>query len=56
MSNEYKSGLAAITKKDILDQIEKAHSLDLPPNLIEQETKIISQNQKKKILKKIRKK
>ena len=47
ISNEYKSGLAAITKKDILEQIEKSHSLDLPPNLIEQETKIISQGQKK---------
>ena len=47
ISNEYKSGLAAITKKDILEQIEKSHSLDLPPNLIEQETKIILQGQKK---------
>tara|TARA_Y100001970_G_scaffold289020_1_gene418108 strand:- start:878 stop:2242 length:1365 start_codon:yes stop_codon:yes gene_type:complete len=47
ISNEYKNGLAAITKKDILEQLEKSHSLDLPPNLIEQETKIISQSQKK---------
>ena len=46
ISNEYKSSLAAITKQDILDQLEKSHSLDLPPNLIEQETKIISQSQK----------
>ncbi len=46
ISNEYKSSLAAITKKDILEQLEKSHSLDLPPNLIEQETKIISQSQK----------
>ncbi len=47
ISNEYKSGLSAITKKNILDQIEKLHSLDLPPNLVEQETKVISQGQKK---------
>tara|TARA_Y100001970_G_scaffold79926_1_gene101574 strand:- start:20 stop:1384 length:1365 start_codon:yes stop_codon:yes gene_type:complete len=46
ISNEYKSGLSAITKKDILEQLEKSHSLDLPPNLIDQETKIIAQNQK----------
>ncbi len=47
ISNEYKSSLSAITKKSILDQIEKLHSLDLPPNLVEQETKVISQGQKK---------
>ena len=52
ITNEYKSGLAAITKKDILEQIEKAHSLDLPPNLIEQETKLISQSQKKEDIEK----
>ena len=27
ISNEYKGGLSAITKKDILEQIEKSHSL-----------------------------
>ncbi len=47
ISNEYKRSLDAITKKDILEQIEKSHNLDLPPNLIEQETKILSQGQKK---------
>ena len=47
ISSEYKNGLAAITKKKILEQIEESHSLDLPSNLIEQETKIISQSQKK---------
>ena len=52
ITNEYKSGLAAITKKDILEQIEKSHSLDLPPNLIEQETKLISQSQKKEDIEK----
>ncbi len=52
ISNEYKSPLSAITKKEILDQIEKSHSVDLPPNLIEQETKIISQGQKKEEIEK----
>ena len=56
ISNEYKSGLSAITKKEILDQIEKLHSLDLPPNLIEQEIKIISQGQKKEDIEKNKKK
>jgi len=52
ISNEYKSSLDAITKKDILKQIEKSHSLDLPPNLIEQETKIITHGQKKEDIEK----
>ncbi len=30
-----------------MEQLEKNHSLDLPPNLIEQESKLISQGQKK---------
>ena len=47
ISKEYKGSLDSITKKDILEQIEKSHSLDLPPNLIEQETKVIAQGQKK---------
>ena len=44
--------LAAITKTNILEKIEKSHSLDLPPNLIEQETKLISQSQKKEDIEK----
>ena len=56
ISNEYKNALSAITKKEILEQIEKLHSLDLPPNLIEQETKIISQGQKKEDMEKNKKK
>ena len=52
ISKEYKGSLDAITKKDILEQIEKSHSLDLPPNLIEQETKVIAQGQKKEDIEK----
>tara|TARA_B100000700_G_scaffold235708_1_gene261427 strand:- start:6777 stop:8144 length:1368 start_codon:yes stop_codon:yes gene_type:complete len=47
ISKEYKNTLDAITKKNILEQIEKLHTLDLPKNLVEQEVKIISQNLKK---------
>ena len=47
ISNEYKNALDGITKKNILDQLEKKHSLELPPNLIEQEIKILNQGQKK---------
>ena len=36
----------SITKKNILDQIEKSHSLDLPTNLVDQETNVVSQNLK----------
>ena len=52
ISKEYKGSLDSITKKDILEQIEKSHSLDLPPNLIEQETKAITQGQKKEDIEK----
>ena len=46
ISNEYKRSLDSITKKNILDQIEKSHSLDLPTNLVDQETNVVSQNLK----------
>ena len=47
ISSEYKRSLDAITKKDILDQIEQSYTLKLPPNLVEQEAGIISKNLKK---------
>ncbi len=52
ISSEYKRTLDSITKKNILDQIEKLHTLELPPNLVEQEAKIISQNLKKEDIEK----
>jgi len=55
ISSEYKRGLDSITKKDILDQIENSHTLDLPPNLVDQETKLISQNLKKEEIDKSKK-
>ena len=46
ISSQYSQALNSITKKEILDQIEKSHDLDLPKNLIEQEISMITQNLK----------
>ncbi len=47
ISNEYKNSLNIITKKNILEQLEKSHSIELPPNLVDQEAKLLTKNQKK---------
>ena len=52
--NEHKVSLDSITKKNILEKIEKVHTLDLPQNLIDQEIKLIEQGQKKEDLEKNR--
>ena len=46
ISNQYLQALNSITKKEILDQIEKNHDVDLPQNLIDQEISIMTQNLK----------
>ena len=46
ISNQYSQALNSITKKEILDQIEKNHQIDLPQNLIDQEISIMTQNLK----------
>ena len=46
ISSQYSQALSSITKKEILDQIEKNHVLDLPINLIEQEIDLITRNLK----------
>ena len=46
ISNQYSQALNSITKKEILDQIEKIHQVDLPQNLIDQEILIMTQNLK----------
>ena len=43
ISNQYSQALNSITKKEILDQIEKNHQVDLPQNLIDQEISIMTQ-------------
>ena len=46
ISSQYSQALNSITKKEILDQIEKNHQVDLPQNLIDQEILIITKNLK----------
>jgi len=46
ISNQYLQALNSITKKEILDQIEKSHKVDIPKNLIDQEISIITKNLK----------
>ena len=52
ISSQYKQALDSITKKEILDQIEKNYDLNLPKNLIEQEISSITQNIKKEDIEK----
>ena len=47
ISSQYSQALNSITKKEILDQLEKTHEVDLPKNLIEQEISIMTQSLKK---------
>ena len=46
ISSQYSQALNSMTKKEILDQIEKNHQVDLPQNLIDQEISIMTQNLK----------
>ena len=51
INEEYKNSLNMITKKQILDQIEKYKIDEIPKNLIEQEIKILSQGLKEEDIK-----
>ena len=44
ISSQYSQALNSITKKEILDQIEKNHEVDLPQNLIDQEMSTVSKS------------
>jgi trigger factor len=46
VSSQYSQALSSITKKEILDQIEKNHQIDLPQNLIDQEILVMTKNLK----------
>ena len=46
ISGQYSQSLNAITKKEILDQIEKNHELEVPQNMIDQEISVMTQNLK----------
>jgi len=52
ISTQYKQSLDAITKKNILDQIEKLHKLELPKNLVEQEFHSMTHKLKKEEIEK----
>ena len=47
ISSQYQQALDSVTKKEILDQLEKSHSFDLPKNLVDHELTIMTQNLKK---------
>ena len=44
--DQYKNTLDNITKKEILDQLDKFKEIDVPENLVEQEVAILSQEMK----------
>ena len=46
ISNQYSQLLNSVTKKEILDQIEKIHEIDLPKNLVDQEIELMTKNLK----------
>ena len=46
ISSQYTQALNSITKKEILEQIEKNHQVDLPQNLIDQEISIMTKSLK----------
>ena len=52
ISSQYSQALNSITKKEILDQIEENHQLELPQNLIDQEISVMSQSLKKEEIEK----
>tara|TARA_B100001093_G_C26807849_1_gene1006249 strand:- start:749 stop:2086 length:1338 start_codon:yes stop_codon:yes gene_type:complete len=45
ISSQYLSALNSITKKEILDQLEKSHKIEIPKNLIDNEVEAASKNQ-----------
>ena len=42
ISNQYTMALNSITKKEILDQLEKSHKIEIPKNLLENEIKSLA--------------
>ena len=52
ISTQHKQTLDSITKKEILDQIEKFHKLELPKNLVKQEIDLMTRQLKKEEIEK----
>tara|TARA_Y100000590_G_scaffold367169_1_gene427027 strand:+ start:37 stop:1416 length:1380 start_codon:yes stop_codon:yes gene_type:complete len=55
IQNQYKMNLDAISKENILDQIEKIHDIVLPDNLVQQELTLITQGLEKEVSEKNKK-
>ena len=55
IKSQYQNTLETITKRKILEQIDKDYDIDLPENLIDQELKLLNQNLKKEDLEKSKK-
>ena len=52
INQEYKNSLNMLSKKQILDQIEKYKVSEIPQNLVDQEVKIITEGLKEDEVKK----
>ena len=52
IGSQYKQALGSITKKEILDLLEKSQEIDLPLNLIDYEVSTMTQNLKKEDIEK----
>jgi len=52
ITSQYKQALDSITKKEILDQIEKLHKTELPKNLVAEEVHKMTHNLKKEDIEK----
>ena len=52
IASQYKQALDSITKKEILDQVEKLHKVELPKNLVEQEVHKMTHDLKKEEIEK----
>ena len=48
INQEYKNSLNMLSKKQILDQIEKYKVNEIPQNLVDQEVKIITEGSKRR--------
>jgi len=55
IQEQYKNTLDTITKKEILDQLDKFHDIQIPENLIQQETELLNQGRQKEEIEKNKK-
>ena len=55
IQEQYKNTLDTITKKEILNQLDKFHDIKIPKNLIQQETELLNHGMKKEEIEKNKK-